>query len=86
MREFVDSAGVAWRVWSTVPARGLLSGTYDQGWLTFESATERRRLAPVPDGWMDFSVERLEQLCWGAKPVGSPLQWETNRQEPDAPR
>jgi DNA mismatch repair protein MutH len=84
MREFVDSAGVAWRVWSTVPARAVLGGTLDQGWLTFESSTERRRLAPVPDGWMEVSVERLELLCRGARPVGAPLRWEPNRREPDS--
>ena len=32
------------------------------GWLCFEQAEERRRLAPIPDAWDQLSGDRLEQL------------------------
>lgn len=31
-------------------------------WLCFESATERRRLSPIPEGWEHASDEALETL------------------------
>jgi hypothetical protein len=64
IREFTDSKGVSWRVWTTEPgAPNLVSADYRDGWLSFDSATERRRLAPIPKGWEDLSAERLELLC-----------------------
>lgn len=39
------------------------------GWLLFESDSEKRRLVPIPDGWADFSVEALEALCGRAAPA-----------------
>jgi hypothetical protein len=34
------------------------------GWLTFESGTEKRRLeAPYPAEWTTFTIPRLEELC-----------------------
>jgi hypothetical protein len=64
VREFTDSHGITWRVWKTRPSIAMLY-TEEQrnGWLTFESATERRRLAPVPGGWEEISVDRLELFC-----------------------
>ena len=70
MREFRDAAGTLWRVWSTVPARGmLLSPELEHGWLTFESSEERRRLAPVPADWDRASPKELERLCRRAHQV-----------------
>jgi hypothetical protein len=67
VREFVDSSGVKWRVWNTRPSRGeMLSGEYEHGWLTFESATSLRRCTPIPAGWETASPDRLEMLCRGA--------------------
>lgn len=43
--------------------RATVTSGYEQGWLTFESPNEKRRLAPVPSGWESFSSERLELLC-----------------------
>lgn len=51
IRDFVDSAGVHWQVWSTIPAMGGVAGSFRQGWLTFSSSSERRRLAPIPPNW-----------------------------------
>jgi hypothetical protein len=47
----------------TTAIRAAVTSGYEQGWLTFESPEEKRRLAPVPAGWESFSTERLELLC-----------------------
>jgi hypothetical protein len=63
-REFVDSEGRVWRVWNTVPTeRGLLAAGYSEGWLTFESPSELRRLTPIPPGWDEMPEGMLESLC-----------------------
>lgn len=65
LREFRDRAGIEWRVWDVYPStRGFTTSTAGgsgggrfrgaelaEGWLCFESPTERRRLAPIPTGW-----------------------------------
>jgi hypothetical protein len=69
--EFIDSTGVAWRVWNTVPSpRTTLSGEFERGWLTFESPTGAlRRLAPVPPDWDSAHPEKLELMCRAASDV-----------------
>jgi hypothetical protein len=45
------------------------------GWLCFESAQAKRRLAPVPERWEAFSDDQLRALHAQAAPVlraGSP--------------
>lgn len=70
IREFVDSNGVTWRVWRTMPrSRSVYSEQLREGWLTFESVQQRRRLAPVPAGWADATTERLDLMCRAAEPV-----------------
>lgn len=70
MLEFVDSNGVTWRVWNTVPtARTSLSGEFERGWLTFESAATLRRLAPIPADWEMSAPNRLELMCRAAVEV-----------------
>jgi hypothetical protein len=65
--EFVDSNGVTWRVWNTMPStRTSVSGEFEKGWLTFESASGRRRLAPMPPNWDSAPPERLELMCRAA--------------------
>ena len=39
------------------------------GWLAFDSAHERRRLAPVPEGWYEMSDAQLTQLVARASPI-----------------
>ncbi len=68
IREFTDSNGVRWRVWSTIPqAPGTYGESLRAGWLTFDSEGERRRLAPIPQGWEEASAERLELMCRAAE-------------------
>ena len=69
-REFVDSRGITWRVWNTVPTGGSVRVTkFVDGWLTFESGEALRRLAPPPANWEDASVDRLELMCKAAQEV-----------------
>lgn len=41
-----------------------------KGWLAFHSATEKRRLAPVPESWTRKPSAALAQLCKAAQVVG----------------
>ena len=77
MREFTDSRGVDWRVWEVTPAhmhpvtRGedYLEKLQD-GWLAFESSTEKRRLeVPYPGDWQAAPLSELEELCRRASPA-----------------
>lgn len=77
VREFTDTKGREWRVWDVTPehmhpvTRGedyMLN--LQDGWLAFESATEKRRLeAPYPKDWTSVSIPALEALCRRATPV-----------------
>ena len=41
------------------------------GWLTFTSASgSRRRLVPVPGGWVTATDAQLERYCEAAVPLG----------------
>jgi len=72
MRTFRDAAGVEWQMYQAErKLEGerrdhLLPAEYRHGWLVFESATEKRRLAPVPPGWRDLSDQALAALCASA--------------------
>jgi hypothetical protein len=70
--EFKDGSGRSWRVWHTAPGeethRTTLPEDWKEGWLTFESAGEKRRLAPVPAEWESLPPERLTLLCRMAQP------------------
>src|SRR5213078_4326673 len=74
MRHFRDEAGVEWKVFLT--ARGSdavsrehsLPEAFRGGWLVFESAGEKRRLAPVPANWETRSDDALAALCAKASP------------------
>jgi hypothetical protein len=69
-REFTDSKGIRWLVWSTTPSSSsVLSTDMQKGWLTFESESERRRLVPVPRDWEEAAGERMELYLRAAQPV-----------------
>ena len=42
---------------------------FEQGWLVFDNGEEKRRLAPVPDGWDRMTPRELDALCARAKPT-----------------
>ena len=73
MRQFRDAAGVEWNVYQTERNASaerrdhLLPAEYRHGWLLFESAREKRRLAPVPPAWNDLSDDALASLCASAQ-------------------
>lgn len=52
--------------------QGFLSPHLAAGWLTFESPTEKRRLAPIPPHWEQLSEADLQRLCDTARPVVLP--------------
>lgn len=45
---------------------------WTQGWLLFETAGQRKRLIPIPEGWTVASAAALEVMCDSAKPVREP--------------
>lgn len=46
----------------------LVSEDLRDGWLVFQSAAERRRLAPIPPGWERMSESGLDRLRGRAAP------------------
>lgn len=80
LRGFTDAGGTEWRVWQVLPSpldnqqdtadtmtRMSLNGTpFANGWLCFESPAEKRRLAPIPEGWEFLEPQVLELLCGNA--------------------
>jgi hypothetical protein len=49
--------------------RAPVAAEFASGWLCFETVGEKRRLAPVPEGWDRSDDETIEQWCCVAKPV-----------------
>lgn len=43
--------------------RAPVSPGHEEGWLTFESPTAKRRLAPIPSGWDTLPEAELRHLC-----------------------
>ena len=73
-RFFVDAQGVRWDAFAVLPTtepRGLsrLPEPFQQGWLCFESATEKRRLGPIPEQWMSASDDELRRMRDAAQAV-----------------
>jgi len=63
-----DSSGEEWQVWDVFPSTDVRH-TLQGGWLTFQSAREKRRLAPVPLYWTSADDAELLRLLAQAKPV-----------------
>jgi hypothetical protein len=78
MRTITDSAGVAWTVFEVRKQGGsaerwsYLPDEFGSGWLCFESSVSKRRLAPIPTQWREFSEPQLAHLLAQAKPVNRP--------------
>lgn len=83
LRGFTDSTGVEWRVWEVIPSRAAIGSTgtrsrtslnstpYANGWLCFECDAEKRRLAPIPEGWEHRPPAEIAKLLGQATPVQS---------------
>ena len=50
-------------------SRTPVASEFAAGWLCFECPTEKRRLAPVPEGWERVDEGTIEQWCCAAKAV-----------------
>jgi len=76
-RQFTDEDGQAWDVYLIVvpPGPNVMKPALSQQshritmFLAFESATERRRLSPVPVNWDAAPVEELRRLLAAATTV-----------------
>ena len=75
MREFRDQDGGNWVVYAISNGvmesggRRYLPDEYQQGWLVFECGERNLRLAPVPKGWDEMSVDELRALLPLARPT-----------------
>lgn len=68
-RNVTDPQGRQWLVWAVYPSvstsRLTPSGVHPDfvtGWLAFETANAKRRLAPIPAGWEHASESELLDL------------------------
>jgi len=67
-RIFDDIRGKRWQVFAVHPSaatteRVALPESFRQGWLSFKSDDEMRRVAPIPDKWEELSIDDLRLLC-----------------------
>ena len=53
-------------------ARMKVGAQWTKGWLAFETSGEKRRLAPYPPEWVDFTEGQLVELCAQASQVPRP--------------
>lgn len=61
--------------------RALVRRGMEQGWLVFKTDNGRRRLAPIVDGWDQFSDAELDRLCrraTTARRLNDPRNFETS--------
>ena len=81
LREFKDTNGTEWLVWDVYPDQREASASdpamfphreLSEGWLCFESPSEKRRLAPIPRGWQEWSADRLATLLITAGYISRP--------------
>ena len=81
MRQLRDEAGVEWMVYAVNPVANewrsieALPETYRSGWLCFESATEKRRLMPLPVDWEELPPEQLTGLLGSAVQVARSVKY-----------
>jgi hypothetical protein len=53
----------------TVGGRSALASGVADGWLCFERNGDRRRLCPIPAGWVHCSDADIDGYCQSARPV-----------------
>jgi hypothetical protein len=74
LRELVDRNGTTWLVFGVQPtlstrATGGTRAELAQGWLCFQSETERRRIPGIPTGWESMDDRALLALLADADPA-----------------
>jgi hypothetical protein len=74
VRVFCDAEDRAWEVRAIRPLAlerrvRVVPGNHANGWLLFSLGLERRRLAPLPDGWQQASELQLQRWWVQAQPV-----------------
>ena len=79
VREFVDTAGRAWRAWDILPeaihprvkAEDYLADCYETGWVVFVTTDgrDKRRLCPFPKAWDRASDAELRTMLARAEVV-----------------
>lgn len=67
-RTFQDAHGEEWQAWDVFPSTDVRN-TLQGGWLTFQSATEKRRLTPVPLYWVSAEEDELRRMLALARPA-----------------
>lgn len=71
--EIEDESGVRWSVFEVHPAvaigRPSVRERFRDGWLSFDSGMETRRLAPIPQNWRALTAGELLDLLKGAEPA-----------------
>ncbi|HEY4219415.1 MAG TPA: hypothetical protein VGM67_19865 [Gemmatimonadaceae bacterium] len=78
-REITDEQGTRWAVFAVNPTtsndRPAVRERFRDGWLSFDSGAETRRLVPIPSGWQALRDEELLTLCsqaeWTRRHAGS---------------
>jgi hypothetical protein len=77
-RNFESPDGTPWSVWEVIPGRvsdfrssfgSHLPRDLADGWLCFDCGAEKRRLAPLPEGWAERPEADLWSWCRAAVPV-----------------
>lgn len=93
VRNFESPDGTMWSVWEVIPGRvsefrssfgSHLPRDLANGWLCFDCGTEKRRLAPLPQGWAERPEADLLFWCRAAVPVRPPASQAAAR-EPAPP-
>lgn len=73
VRTYTDAEGTVWMVYVVAPSGGtspqLLPPEYRTGWICFEAADSKRRLAPVPADWEHCAESKLDLYRKAAVPV-----------------
>ncbi len=76
VRDVKDEDGTPWKVWAVMSsaihpktAAEDFLGDYSEGWLCFESPSQRRRLARFPQDWARLPDKELLRLCKNAEVV-----------------
>ena len=74
-------SGLERRLGEIKDSRAPVAAEFAYGWLCFETIGEKRRLAPVPEGWDRADDETIEQWCCVAKPAARRKTGEVRRPE-----